>query len=99
VPLARGYLVRDFAVDLALPVVIAASPGLGTVNHTLMTIETARAAGLTIAAVVFTPWPEAPDQIEESNRETIAALGDVQVLTLPRLDLTDPSGWPPLHPW
>ena len=52
------YLVRDFAVDLGYPLVIAASPGLGTINHTLLTIEAARAAGLEVAAVVLTPWPE-----------------------------------------
>ncbi len=46
VPLASGYMVRDLAVDLALPLVIAAAPGLGTINHTLLTLEAARAAGL-----------------------------------------------------
>ncbi len=46
VPLCPDYLVRDLAVDLGLPLVIAASPGLGTINHTLLTIEAARAAGL-----------------------------------------------------
>ncbi|HEY8808638.1 MAG TPA: dethiobiotin synthase [Solirubrobacterales bacterium] len=96
VPLAAAYLVRDFAVDLGLPLAIAASPGLGTINHTLLTIEAARSAGLEVAAVVLTPWPEKPSQIEESNRETIAALGKVQVETLPRLDLGSPSSWPPL---
>ena len=43
VPITPGYLVRDLAVDLALPVVIAARPGLGTINHTLLTVEAARA--------------------------------------------------------
>lgn len=96
VPIAPRYLVRDFAVDMGLPLVIVASPGLGTINHTLLTIEAARAAGLAIAAVVLTPWPDAADRIEESNRETIAALGEVEVLTLPRIDLSDPDGWPAL---
>ena len=45
VPITPGYLVRDLAVDLGLPVVIAARPGLGTINHTLLTVESARAAG------------------------------------------------------
>ena len=49
-PITPGYLVRDLAVDLALPVVIAARPGLGTINHTLLTVEAARAGGLTVAA-------------------------------------------------
>jgi len=83
VPLSPTYLVRDLAVDLALPLVVAAPPGLGTINHTLLTLEAARAAGLAVEAVVLTPWPKSPNPIEESNRETIAALGEVMVETLP----------------
>jgi dethiobiotin synthetase len=97
VPLCRDYLVRDLAVELALPLVIAARPGLGTINHSLLTIEAARAAGLTIRAVVLTPWTEDPTAIERSNRETIAALGDVAVKTLPPLDLAAPESWPRLE--
>jgi dethiobiotin synthetase len=93
VPLARDYLVRDFAVDLALPVVVAASPGLGTINHTLLTLEAARAAGLEVMAVVLTPWPVEPSAIEESNRETLAALGGVEVEVLHHLDLDRPDSW------
>jgi dethiobiotin synthetase len=84
VPLTAGYLVRDLAVALGLPVVIAARPGLGTINHTLLTIEAARTAGLPVRAVVLTPYPERPSVMERSNRETIAALGDVDVHTLGR---------------
>jgi dethiobiotin synthetase len=84
---APDYLVRDFAVDLALPLVVAAPPGLGTINHTLLTLAAARSAGLVVTKVVLTPWPSEPSQIESSNRETIAALGEVEVETLPRLDL------------
>jgi dethiobiotin synthetase len=98
VPLSSRYLVRDLAADLALPLIIAAPPGLGTINQTLLTVEAARSAGLEIAAVVLTPWPQSPAAIEKSNRETIADLGEVPVETLPRLDLADPAGWPPLSP-
>lgn len=103
VPLAGGgegrppCLVRDFAAALGLPLVVAAPPGLGTINHTLLTLEAARAAGLEVAAVVLTPWPERPGEPERSNRETIAALGGVAVATLPRLDLGRPETWPPLR--
>jgi dethiobiotin synthetase len=90
VPLAEGYLVRDLAVDLGLPVVIVARPGLGTINHTLLTIECARAAGLVVAAVVLTPWPEAPRAMERSNLDTIARGGGVEVGTLPKLDVSGP---------
>jgi len=90
------YLVRDLAVDLGYPLVVAAGPGLGTINHTLLTIAAARAAGLEVAAVVLTPWPEEPGEIERSNRETIASLGAVAVQTLPLLDLSAPATWPQL---
>ena len=96
VPLSPGYLVRDLAVDLGLPLIVAASPALGTINHTLLTIEAARAAGLAVAAVVLTPWPEQPSTIEESNRETIARLGAVRVETLRQLELADHASWPRL---
>lgn len=83
VPITTGYLVRDLAVDLGLPVVVAARPGLGTINHTLLTVEAARAAGLSVAGVVMTPWPGEPSAMERSNRETIERLSGVPVSTLP----------------
>jgi dethiobiotin synthetase len=91
-----SYLVRDLCADLSLPLVIAASPGLGTINHTLLTVEAARAAGLDVRAVVLTPWPQEPSAIEISNRETIKALAEVRVETLGRIDLGDPDSWPAL---
>ena len=96
VPLAPGYLLRDLAGELGLPLVIAASPGLGTINHTLLTLEAARAEGLDVAAVVLTPWPDQPDRVQRSNRETLESLGAVPVAVLPQLDLTRPQSWPPL---
>jgi dethiobiotin synthetase len=96
VPLTLGYLVRDLARELALPVVIAASPGLGTINHTLMTAECARAVGLKVAAVVLTPWSGEPGSIEASNREAIERLAQVRVQVLPEIDLDDLESWPPL---
>jgi dethiobiotin synthetase len=83
VPLTRGYLVRDLALDLDLPVVVAARPALGTISHTLLTLEAARTAGLEVRAVVLTPWPEEPGELERSNRETIESLGAVPVAGLP----------------
>jgi dethiobiotin synthetase len=82
VPLTDDYAVRDLAADLALPVVVVARSGLGTINHTLLTVEAARAAGLRVAGVVITPWGE-PEPIEESNRATVERLAGVQVSGLP----------------
>jgi dethiobiotin synthetase len=92
VPLtARGALVADLAASLALPVVVVARPGLGTINHTLLTLAAARAAGLDVRAVVLSPWPSRPAVLERSNRETIAELGRVEVATLPAITPLEPG--------
>ncbi|HEY3019120.1 MAG TPA: VOC family protein, partial [Solirubrobacteraceae bacterium] len=56
--------------------------GLGTINHTLLTLEAARAGGLDVRAVVLTPWPRSPSTLERSNADTIGELGGVAVSTL-----------------
>jgi dethiobiotin synthetase len=91
VPLGGGYLVRDLAVELGLPLVIAARAGLGTISHTLLTLDAARRAGLDVRAVVLTPWPARPGSVERSNRETIAHLGSLEVAVLGELTRTDPA--------
>ncbi len=105
VPLADGYDVRQLAADVGLPLVIAARPGLGTINHTLLTLEAAGKANLAVAGVVLTPWPEAPSRLELSNRETIERLGEVPVATLPYISRPTPEllatagGLLPLDAW
>jgi dethiobiotin synthetase len=111
VPLADGLLVRDLAFGLELPVLIAARPGLGTINHTLLTLEAARAAGLEVAGVVLSPWQiegssvdEDARVLERSNRETIARLGEVQVtqmayLSGPSDDLAGAGAALPWRDW
>jgi dethiobiotin synthetase len=91
VPIAGAWSVRDLAAALALPLIVAARPGLGTISHTLLTLEAARSVGLEVRAVVLTPWPERPSEIERSNRETIARLGDVAVTTLPLVSRPEPA--------
>lgn len=82
VPLGPDGDVRDLAVALGLALVVVARPGLGTISHTLLTLEAARRVGLRVAGVVLTPWPQHPDSLLRSNRETIARLGQIDVATL-----------------
>jgi dethiobiotin synthetase len=96
VPLRLDYLVRDFACDAGLPVLVVAAPGLGTINHTLLTVEAVRGAGLEVLGVVLTPWPSEPGEIERSNFEAVSDLGRVRVVTLGRIDLAAPASWPEL---
>ena len=102
VPITTGYLVRDLAIDLELPVVVAARTGLGTINHTLLTVEAARTAGLNVAGVVMTPWPDEPARIERSNHETVERLSGVPVSGLPPTDrerLAEAGASLPLEDW
>lgn len=102
VPVTPGYLVRDLAIDLGLPVVIAARTGLGTINHSLLTVEAARTAGLHVTGVVMTPWPPTPAPIEMSNRATVQRLAGVTVSGLRPTNpasLADAGADLPLDEW
>jgi dethiobiotin synthetase len=81
-PLAEEMTICDLAVVLRLPLLIAARPGLGTINHALLTVQVARAYGLDVRAVVLTPWPEEPSRLERANRAAITRFGFVEVDTL-----------------
>jgi dethiobiotin synthetase len=98
VPLNADYMVSDLVRDLDLPLVVVARPGLGTINHTLLTLAAAREARLEVVCVVLNPWPAKPNAMHKSNRITIAALGNVEVFTYPKVDLTSPENWPDLDP-
>ncbi len=105
VPFVDDYTVRDLAAALGLPLLVAAPPGLGTINHTLLTLHAARAAGLEVRAVVLTPWPAQPSVVESSNRGTLARLGEVEVAVLPAVPspnltaLADAGKWLPWRQW
>lgn len=91
VPLTLGYTIRDFALDLGWPLIVAARPGLGTINHSLLTVEAARAAGLDVRAVVLTPWPAQPSEMHRSNAEAIRRLGRVEVAALREVGVEVPQ--------
>jgi dethiobiotin synthetase len=53
VPLTRRYLYLDLAYELGLPVIVVARPGLGTINHTLLTLSALKERGITISGIVI----------------------------------------------
>ena len=68
VPLKEDYYALDLARDLNLPLIVAARPGLGTINHTILTVETAIKEGLRVAGVVINyTSPPRNDLAEETN--------------------------------
>jgi dethiobiotin synthetase len=81
VPLADlDFLVLDMIRWLNLPLVVVARPGLGTINHTVLTVKAAQQAGVTVAGVVINRYPAQPSPAEETNPEVIAALSRVPIL-------------------
>jgi dethiobiotin synthetase len=85
VPINRRETMLDLMQALKFPILLAARPGLGTINHTLLSIRTLRSDGLEIAGVVFIAGTGAePGLIEEDNAATIEQFGKVPVLgTIP----------------
>jgi len=84
-PISDDLWAVHLAKMMALPVVIVARPGLGTINHTLLTIAAARSAGLAVAGVVINRYlvePGKPDIATETNPAQIAALGGVRILAI-----------------
>lgn len=86
VPLAideRGedYDVRELCWDLGLPVVVVARPGLGTINHTRLTVEAARNAGLRVIGVVVSGASlDTADLAERTNPSALRATLPVPLL-------------------
>lgn len=78
----ESYLMSDIAKDMDLPVIIVARAGLGTVNHTLLTIDHAREKGLDILGVIINGYPERPNLSEKNNPRMIEELSGVPVLSI-----------------
>jgi dethiobiotin synthetase len=83
VPLDPQHTTLDLARWLRLPTVIVARPTLGTLNHTLLTVEALRRAGIPIAGVVINRYPaESASIAEESNPRTIEKHARVPILAI-----------------
>jgi len=83
VPISGDVDVLELARAFSLPVVIVARPYLGTINHTLLTIDAVRATGLNLAGVVISGYEAASATFaEETAADVIAEYGDVDILAI-----------------
>ncbi len=87
VPLKNDYCVVDLIKDLDLDVIIVARLGLGTINHTLLSIRQIRDMGLNVRGVLFSECKQEKNGIpEKTNPDVIKRYGDVAILgTIPYL--------------
>jgi dethiobiotin synthetase len=74
VPIARGYTMADLMVELGLPLLVVTRAALGTVNHTLLTLEAAERRDLEIAGVVISHGPR---PISTADAENLAVLREL----------------------
>lgn len=81
-PLLDDYTVLDLIVDLGYPVVVVARAGLGTLNHTAMTVRLLRAAGCGVAGLVVNHYDEGSGDVSvASNRAWLEKMNQTQILT------------------
>jgi dethiobiotin synthetase len=71
-----GGTLADLAAALAAPVVIVAAAGLGTLNHTALTLEALAARKVISEGVVIGRWPRRPDLAERANLTDLQAVAD-----------------------
>jgi dethiobiotin synthetase len=81
VPITLDYAVVNLMRDLDLPAVVVARYELGTLNHTLMTLNTLKQNGIPVKGIVFNQsGPEALDAIEQDQPRLIEQLSGIKVL-------------------
>ncbi len=95
VPINEGQTMADWIAYLSLPVVVVARSGLGTINHTLLTLEALQTRGLRVAGVIMAGEPNA------ENRAAIEQYGRVPVIAempvLAPLDARGLAEWSAKH--
>ncbi|MBI4398665.1 MAG: dethiobiotin synthase [Candidatus Omnitrophica bacterium] len=92
VPFTESYFVSDLIREFQLPVLIVSRTKLGTINHTLLTIEAAKSRGLNVAGIIFNNFRESDLGLDEqTSPKIISDLSRVPVLGMvphiPKLDV------------
>jgi dethiobiotin synthetase len=80
VPLSGGLLVADLALELGLSLLVVARPGLGTINHAVLTCFAAQQMGLQVAGVIINGMPDNPGRAEQSAPHLIGSLCGAPIL-------------------
>ena len=80
VPVAGGLLMADLARSMALPLLVVCRPNLGTINHTLLTIFSARTMDLPLAGYLINNMPAQPDEACACAPHALASLASADLL-------------------
>jgi len=81
VPIKKGYFAADLAAGFGLPVIVVCRPGLGTINHTLLTVDYALRRGLTVAGIIINhPVRAQKNLAERTNPGLLSRIAPVPVI-------------------
>lgn len=76
----NGVTLRDIARDAHAPVLVVASAGLGTLNHTALTLEALAAQRIPCAGLMIGAWPPDPGPAELTNRDVLARMAPLRAV-------------------
>ncbi|HEY8649494.1 MAG TPA: dethiobiotin synthase [Chthoniobacterales bacterium] len=93
VPIRADYFVANLAAALKLPVIVVAQNRLGCLNHTLLTIRSVEAHGLTCAGVVLNNFGGTVDIPSKTNPEVLQQCLSVPIVADFRDDLSEIPDW------
>jgi dethiobiotin synthetase len=86
VPIFKNYMMTDLIKDMNIPTILAASVSLGTINHTLLSVEALKKRQIKIEGIAFSNFPNNPDLIEKDNVSVISKLSGVgNIGIIPRI--------------
>jgi dethiobiotin synthetase len=81
VPIVKDYYALDLAGELGLPLIVVARPGLGTINHIMLTVHNALKAGLTVAGIVINYGQPPEDSLaEQTNPQLLSQISPVPLI-------------------
>lgn len=81
VPLRKNYFVVDLAKEIGLPLIVVAKPGLGSINHTMLTVNYALSEGLKVAGVIINySHPPENSLAEETNPQLLKQICPVPLI-------------------
>jgi len=81
VPIRKDYFVLDLARDFGLPVIVVSKPGLGTINHTMLSVHYAIKEGLSVAGIVINySRPPEGSLAENTNPDVIKKISPVPII-------------------
>jgi dethiobiotin synthetase len=80
VPIKKRYFMIDLMAALSCPVVVVARPALGTINHTLLTCEVARAREIELAGIILNGYGKVPSLAERTNPGVIRRYAGTRLL-------------------